>query len=488
MKKIFRNTFTAAAWLLGTSLLTTACSENNEVSDLEASEVAPEGTPEYSTVPFTVSVNTGDATRATVGWDKETLYFEEGDKLYIEGKKTEDTEDEICVGMLTMQSLSSDHKEATFSGDIMMLAGEPLSSYQFVSYTIIGKDNELYNFETETVDGLTITMMDDENNDPQLVPTLDEAVRKYSDISYQSKTGLTDQITLKQYNSFFDVALYLPVNDINIESVKSVKTTLSIVGDDERCAETEYTPELNEDGSVRFVVPVDNEGKLYTKNIRFDITLSDGRVITENIAKLKGIQQGYVYNIVQQIESKLNKDSQVGEIGIIDGIRGIVVDLGSDQGGKVVFALTNYGQDLNNWPDNGTWESYDFFQENLPGDWTLPTKKDYDTLFKRYKDNFQYNGIEHEGKVLWWASFKFEDGKRSLEFRLDTDDEPYSDVMRYAYWTDTENTTLFSNHEYYLLTFQNDNDSYYGIKATTVYSQPAEKKYGYARFIHVLSD
>ena len=64
------------------SLVVASCGNDSEIAETKT-PVAPQTTKQ---IPYTISVGTSSATRATVDADNSTLRFAAGDKLYITGE------------------------------------------------------------------------------------------------------------------------------------------------------------------------------------------------------------------------------------------------------------------------------------------------------------------------------------------------------------------------------------------------------------------
>ena len=95
-----------AALSMTAALVMTACSSDNDVTE------TPQAPSTSKTIPYTVTVGGDEATtRATVDGNNKTLYFAEGDKLYITG--------ENIKGVLDLQDGGAgETSNVTFSGDL----------------------------------------------------------------------------------------------------------------------------------------------------------------------------------------------------------------------------------------------------------------------------------------------------------------------------------------------------------------------------------
>ena len=103
--------------MMAAALMTTACSNDDSVAEAPAQQGGvPAQQGGVKTIPYTVTVNGGAAqTRATVESDNQTLYFADGDKLYVTGTDIQGVLD-IQAGDGTTTGPGT--ANATFSGDL----------------------------------------------------------------------------------------------------------------------------------------------------------------------------------------------------------------------------------------------------------------------------------------------------------------------------------------------------------------------------------
>ena len=170
-------------------LLMTACGGD------DADDVTPTPTPNPVTpgtenvvksVPYTVTVNTGNITRTTVDNDDITLRFEATDKLYVQSN------DGKVYGCLTLIS-GANETSAMFGGTINYTGSKPATTDQLTA-TLVGEENLLVTTADGKVEPVTYS------NDV-VCASMEDAVKKYSWISGETTYG-TAAFTLAQKTAF----------------------------------------------------------------------------------------------------------------------------------------------------------------------------------------------------------------------------------------------------------------------------------------------
>ncbi len=468
-KNIFK-TLTAATFLFGTSLLTTACDDNDEV----VNEIVPvpEAKPEtglYS-IPYTVSVSKSDATRATIDPSDLSLYFQDGDMLYVEAKEWDQSNSKlinVCVGNLQLKS-GIGYQSAVFEGNLYfsnkIVDESELSNFTNATYFLIGPYDKrydgkwtLFNDTNSYVEWLT-SWVDYNNN--LIVPTLEDAVQQYSDIKCESNNGLIGYnenapsiVVLEQKATYFKVSIGC------FETAYANKTLTSITAQFLNSESTSALTATNNatniqfkktsDGhvNIEFVASIDVPTESI-KDIQFDFDFSDGtnKRVRINKNSAKEIVHGKIYNIDELEEGNNNQitsTSAIGAIGYLDGRQAIVVDLGDNQ--KVAIALEN-SRDLVSWEGANTLSN--------PTGWRLPTKDEYVRL------NFLSHSVEtKEGieGVNWSWTF----GNHSTSLFL-----PFKG---YVLSSTGEN---FSENGYYWTSSQVNTSNYYAAKFSNIEANP----------------
>lgn len=346
VKELFFNIFAAAALLLGTSLLTTACSDSN---DDAISEEVPEGTAGYVKVPYTVTVNSGSVTRATAE-DKE-LYFSEGDILHVEAwYLANDLYTKIyCYGNLTMTS-GAGSQSATFEGNLYVPVNSKLSDFKNVDYFLIGENDKVGDWYDQ--------LWSENRWGPYIAAEMSEAVEKYSNIGYHTSEGFTDdEIQLAQRNSFMSFQLDLPFDKLIINEVKAITVTYTMSDTRSVAFSTPdgFSASVDPSKWLEFVVPLAvssyfSNGERVT-GIEVTLTTGNGRTLSVNVPcgnDGKVLVGGRVYRVQMKVPVPANIiNPQVGEIVKFGNREGMVVELSGGQ--KVAVALYNEGGNSNDY-------------------------------------------------------------------------------------------------------------------------------------------
>ena len=116
-------------------------------------------------VPYTVTVNTGNITRTTVDNDDETLTFDSDDKLYVQN------DGGTIYGCLTLKS-EAGKTTATFAGTVNYTGSTPDASTALTA-TLVGSGNQLVTIADDKVQPVTYT-------NSVVCASMEEAVSKYS--------------------------------------------------------------------------------------------------------------------------------------------------------------------------------------------------------------------------------------------------------------------------------------------------------------------
>ena len=167
-----------------TACMMTACSNEDNVG------VTPE-TETGVIIPYTVTVGNGAAatTRATVDDDYQTLYFAEGDKLYISGTDIK--------GVLDIQE-GAGTTVATFSGDLIYSGeGSPADDLKLTA-TLVSAQQKVGRQVTVKRNG-TVTV----NYKKSFCKSVYEAVQQYS-LLWGTSTYSATSFTLNQQTVFLN--------------------------------------------------------------------------------------------------------------------------------------------------------------------------------------------------------------------------------------------------------------------------------------------
>lgn len=226
-----------AALSMTAALVMTACTNDDNAVETPA---APQA--EVKTIPYTVTVSQGgDAatTRATVDSDNKTLYFADGDKLYVTGTNISGTLD-IQTGTGTAS--------ATFSGDLTYTGeGTPASDLSLTATLV----------SAQQTDGTEVTINPTTKAVTVNYPTtaycddVATAVQKYSNLTGTSNYG-SKSFTLSQQTAFLNFV-------ITFADGTTTGTGLSAVvknGETTLCTANRTTTTESEKVVAKFVLPV----------------------------------------------------------------------------------------------------------------------------------------------------------------------------------------------------------------------------------------
>ena len=218
--------------IMATALVLTACSSEDDLI-MESSE----STPTAKIIPYTVSVDGGTTTRATVDEDLKTLKFAEGDKLYISGTN--------ISGVMDIQT-GTGTTGATFSGSLTYTGeGSPADDLALTATLVSAQQN----------DGAEVTIAADKtvtvNYGTALCASVDEAVQKYSLLTGTSTFG-AKSFTLSQGTAFLNFAITL---NHGTSSGAEITATVANVGGYARTG-TVTTETVGGKVVAKFVAPV----------------------------------------------------------------------------------------------------------------------------------------------------------------------------------------------------------------------------------------
>ncbi len=289
-----KNSFLWAALSMTAALVLTACSNDDNMVDTPA---APQD--EVKTIPYTVTVGQGgDATtRATVESDNKTLYFADGDKLYITGTNIK--------GVLEIQT-GTGAASATFSGDLTYSGlGTPASDLSLTATLV----------SAQQADGSEVTINATTGAVTVNYPTTSycadvaTAVQKYSNLTGTSTYG-SKSFSLTQQTAFLNFV-------ITFEDATSTGTELSAVVSNNStaiCTANVTTTTESEKVVAKFVLPVAQGTTLSSANVKFGVkdAISFGASKTLD---------GKVYNVTKT-QAKTLAEATTGDIGKIAGMDG----------------------------------------------------------------------------------------------------------------------------------------------------------------------
>ena len=183
-----------AALSMMAALMMTACSNDDNANESPAQQNAAK------TIPYTVTVNGGASTRATVESDNKTLYFADDDKLYVTGTNIK--------GVLNIQAGNGSTTgpgtaSATFSGDLTYSgSGSPASDLPLTATLVSAQQNvgTSAGFEVSVDDAGAVTV-----NYPTTVYCADvaSAVQRFSNLTGTSTYG-AKSFSLTQQTAFLN--------------------------------------------------------------------------------------------------------------------------------------------------------------------------------------------------------------------------------------------------------------------------------------------
>ncbi len=167
--------------MMAATLMTTSCSNEDSAVETPAQQNGAK------TIPYTVTVNDGATTRATVDSDNKTLKFAAGDKLYISGTN--------ISGVLDIQT-GTGTASATFSGGLTYTgSGTPADELE-LSATLVGSSNVGVQITDGKVTGMTYPTT-------AFCTSVNDAVQKYSKLT-GSSTYAAKSFSLTQQTAFLN--------------------------------------------------------------------------------------------------------------------------------------------------------------------------------------------------------------------------------------------------------------------------------------------
>jgi len=258
-----------AALSMTAALVMTACSNDDNTVETPAAQQA-----EVKTIPYSVTVNGGAGTRATVDNDMKTLKFATGDKLYITGTN--------ISGVLALKSGDeSKSSGATFEGDLTYTGeGSPASDLALTATLVSAQQT---NGTEVTINSTTkaVTV----NYPTTYCADVATAVQKYSNLTGTS-TYSKKSFTLKQQTAFLNF-------EITFEDGTAENATLSAVvsnGGSALCTANVETKKDGEKVVAKFVLPVASGTTLSSATVK----LGDKEAISFGASQTL---EGKVYNV-----------------------------------------------------------------------------------------------------------------------------------------------------------------------------------------------
>jgi len=238
-----KNSFLWAALSMTAALVMTACSNDDNANE------SPVQQSTVKTIPYSVTVNEGATTRATVESDNKTLKFADGDKLYISGTDIQ--------GVLDIQTRMGTF--STFSGDLTYSgSGTPASDLSLTATLVSAQQNVGTEVSVDAAGAVTV-------NYPTTSYCGDvaTAVQKYSNLTGTSTYGLKS-FALTQQTAFLNFV-------ITFEDGTTTGTGLSAVVSNNSaaiCTAPVTTTTESEKVVAKFVLPVAKGTTLSSANVK----------------------------------------------------------------------------------------------------------------------------------------------------------------------------------------------------------------------------
>ena len=422
-----KNSFLWAALSMTAALVMTACSNDDNANESPVQQNAAK------TIPYTVTVNGGASTRATVESDNKTLYFAAGDKLYVTGTNIK--------GVLDIQT-GTGTASATFSGDLTYSGeGSPAANLELTATLVSAQQTDGSEVTINSTTG-AVTV-----NYPSTAYCADvaTAVQKYSNLKGTSTYG-AKSFSLTQQTAFLNFV-------ITFEDATTTGTELSAVVSNNSaaiCTANVTTTTESEKVVAKFVLPVASTTTLSSATV----TMGSKAALNITNATLTG----KVYNVTktQAAAAKTLAEATAGDIGKIAGKDGKIyatkadaeavatgnavamiayVGTASECAHGLAIALEDVSNEKLTWNNSGNnnesktaaeWcSAWNTSKAVTGGTWRLPSISDWQYMFigcgasESYSDNpiqMSYSGLAFklttaQGDALpvnedYWSSTK----------------------------------------------------------------------------------
>ena len=239
-----KNSFLWAALSMTAALVMTACSNDDNANE------SPVQQSTVKTIPYSVTVNEGATTRATVESDNKTLKFADGDKLYISGT---DIQGVLDIQTGTGTTFSTFSGVLTYSG-----SGTPASDLSLTATLVSAQQTDGSEVTVNSTTG-AVTV-----NYPSTAYCADvaTAVQKYSNLTGTSTYGLKS-FSLTQQTAFLNFV-------ITFEDGTTTGTGLSaVVSNNSAAICTANVTTVTDNGvKAKFVLPVAKGTTLSSANVK----------------------------------------------------------------------------------------------------------------------------------------------------------------------------------------------------------------------------
>ena len=367
-----KNSFLWAALSMTAALVMTACSNDDNANE------SPVQQSTVKTIPYSVTVNEGATTRATVESDNKTLKFADGDKLYISGTDIQ--------GVLDIQTRWGTF--ATFSGDLTYSgSGTPASDLSLTATLVSAQQNVGTEVSVDAAGAVTV-------NYPTTSYCGDvaTAVQKYSNLTGTSTYGLKS-FELTQQPAFLNFV-------ITFEDGTTTGTGLSaVVSNNSAAICTANVTTVTDNGvKAKFVLPVAKGTTLSSANVKF----GDKAAISFGASQTL---DGKVYNVTKTQAAATPLSLTNPTLGQVIGSDGKNYPAASVPSGVTKVAMIAYVSGSNGLAialaDEGSlnWETaVTNAAAHTPvfsnGTWKLPTQAEWNQMFSANGgDNTIYTGL-----------------------------------------------------------------------------------------------
>jgi hypothetical protein len=267
----------------------TACSNDDNANESPVQQNAAK------TIPYTVTVN-GGASRATVESDNKTLYFADGDQLYVTGTNIK--------GVLNIQT-GTGTASATFSGDLTYSgSGTPASDLSLTATLVSAQQTDGSEVTINATTG-AVTV-----NYPSTAycSSVNDAVQKYSNLTGTS-TYSTKSFSLTQQTAFLNFVITFDDGTTTGNELSAVVSNNSAA----ICTANVTTTTESEKVVAKFVLPVAKGTTLSSANVKF----GDKAAISFGASQTL---DGKVYNVTKTQAATLSLTSpSVGQVIGSDG-------------------------------------------------------------------------------------------------------------------------------------------------------------------------
>ena len=249
-------------------------------------------------IPYTVTISTDDpATRATVGDDYQTLYFAEGDKLYISGTDVK--------GVLVIKK-GAGTTGATFSGNLVYVGkGSPADDLELTATLVSAQQTEGKQVSVNTEEDIIVNYP----HNSSYCTNVNDAVQQYSRLTGTSTYG-AKSFTLTQQTAFLNFAITFMDGTTAGTSLTTKVYFGSLVNSYNVTTTTE-----GDNVVAKFVLPV--ASGTTTNNISVDMREGTYKFSIRRMPRMK--LEGKVYNLKRTFYPLNLTNPDVGQIICNDG-------------------------------------------------------------------------------------------------------------------------------------------------------------------------